>query len=101
MVTVKPWEVTNPILAHIPCIAAIKGNVNNAVHKVDSPNCAPAWEYVAMPEGSSSLAPVIIPGPRLLKKDLIFTKSFGRDFIYIVLGSFVSNKQLNRQIGPM
>src|ERR1700719_5360847 len=27
------------------------------------PNCAPAWEYVAIPLGSSSAAPVMSPGP--------------------------------------
>src|SRR6202048_1615700 len=27
------------------------------------PNCAPAWEYVAIPLGSSSAAPVMRPGP--------------------------------------
>ena len=27
------------------------------------PNCAPVMEYVAIPEGSSSAAPVMTPGP--------------------------------------
>src|SRR5664279_1771168 len=31
-----------------------------------NPNWAPTWEYVAMPLGSSSDAPVISPGPRML-----------------------------------
>src|SRR5690349_15951527 len=31
------------------------------------PNCAPACEYVAMPLGSSSAAPVIKPGPSVLR----------------------------------
>jgi hypothetical protein len=31
------------------------------------PNCAPAWEYVAMPLGSSSATPVINPGPTRAK----------------------------------
>jgi hypothetical protein len=48
-------------------MAAIRGNVINAVHKVANPNFAPACEYVAIPEGSSSLAPVISPGPRIFK----------------------------------
>lgn len=34
-----------------------------AIHNVERPNIAPACEYVAMPEGSSSLAPVTKPGP--------------------------------------
>jgi hypothetical protein len=34
-----------------------------AVHKVASPKAAPACEYVAIPDGSSSLAPVTKPGP--------------------------------------
>lgn len=32
------------------------------------PSCAPAIEYVTIPEGSSSAAPVIRPGPRTDKK---------------------------------
>jgi len=39
----------------------------SAVLKGASPNCAPVTEYVEMPEGSSSAAPVIRPGPRLAK----------------------------------
>src|SRR5450631_1846763 len=41
----------------------ISGYVNTMAHSVSSPNCAPACEYVAMPDGSSSAAPVIRPGP--------------------------------------
>src|SRR5512138_2377570 len=44
-------------------MAAISGSVNTTVHSTAKPNCAPAWEYVAMPLGSSSAAPVIRPGP--------------------------------------
>src|SRR5713226_1525793 len=33
------------------------------VQSMPYPNCAPTWEYVAMPLGSSSEAPVISPGP--------------------------------------
>ena len=39
------------------------GQVNNAVQSSAVPYCAPAIEYVAMPEGSSSAAPATIPGP--------------------------------------
>ena len=34
------------------------------------PSCAPAWLYVPIPEGSSSEAPVIRPGPSRLRKPL-------------------------------
>ena len=36
-----------------------------------NPNCAPTWEYVAIPDGSSSDAPVTTPGPKFLKKFFI------------------------------
>jgi hypothetical protein len=45
----------------------MRGHVKTAVHKSEVPNWAPAMEYVAIPEGSSSAAPVITPGPRDLK----------------------------------
>src|ERR1039457_2958512 len=35
----------------------------SAVQSSLVPSCAPATEYVAMPDGSSSAAPVITPGP--------------------------------------
>ena len=35
----------------------------------EKPNWAPTWEYVAIPLGSSSEAPVIRPGPNLFSKD--------------------------------
>lgn len=34
---------------------------------IPRPNLAPACEYVAIPDGSSSEAPVINPGPNILK----------------------------------
>src|SRR3989338_3652808 len=43
----------------------MNGKVNNAVHANWEPCAAPAWEYVAMPEGSSSGAPVVSPGPKM------------------------------------
>jgi hypothetical protein len=46
---------------------AISGNVIKAVHNVASPYAAPACEYVAMPDGSSSLEPVTSPGPSFLQ----------------------------------
>src|ERR1019366_8061922 len=52
-----------PIRAHIISTAAISGHVRSAVQRSFVPSCAPATEYVAMPDGSSSAAPVITPGP--------------------------------------
>src|SRR6202167_5996845 len=49
--------------AHIIGTAAISGHVRSAVQRSLVPSCAPAIEYVAMPDGSSSAAPVITPGP--------------------------------------
>src|SRR6266481_4326909 len=59
----KPCPVTNPIRAHIIWTAAISGHVRSAVERSLVPSCAPATEYVAMPDGSSSAAPLITPGP--------------------------------------
>jgi hypothetical protein len=47
--------------------AAISGKVIKAVQMKTRPNRAPACEYVAIPEGSSSDAPVTNPGPMALK----------------------------------
>ena len=52
-----------PMRAHIIWTGAIRGQVRSAVHSIVVPNWAPASEYVAMPDGSSSAAPVITPGP--------------------------------------
>ena len=60
--------LTIPIRAQVSCTATIKGKVNNAVQRVAKPNPAPATAYVPIPEGSSSDAPVINPGPSNLKK---------------------------------
>src|SRR5450830_923033 len=43
------------------------------------PNCAPACEYVAIPLGSSSAAPVIKPGPSFFNK--LLACWFGLSFI--------------------
>ena len=59
----RPCPVTLPMRAHIICTAAISGHVSSAVQRSLVPSCAPAMEYVAMPDGSSSAAPVMIPGP--------------------------------------
>src|SRR6266508_3871865 len=55
--------LTIPIFAHRNWTADISGNVRIAVHRVAKPSEAPAIEYVPIPEGSSSAAPVIRPGP--------------------------------------
>src|SRR6478672_9275051 len=59
-----PWPVTRPIRALTTWMPTISGVVRNTLHSIARPNCAPACEYVAMPLGSSSAAPVIRPGPR-------------------------------------
>src|SRR5258707_1190500 len=51
--------------------AAIKGRLNRAIHSEDRPSAAPVAAYVPMPDGSSSEAPVISPGPRIRKRRLI------------------------------
>lgn len=47
---------------------AISGNEKSAVQSGAYPNEEPVTEYVEMPEGSSSAAPVIKPDPNSAKK---------------------------------
>ena len=63
----NPFPLKRPIRAHISCMTIIVGNRNRVIHNIPRPNFAPAWVYVAMPDGSSSAAPVITPGPKALK----------------------------------
>src|SRR5262245_59861591 len=56
--------------ALISWIAAISGKVNSITQLILVPNAAPTCEYVAIPLGSSSEAPVIRPGPRTDQKPL-------------------------------
>lgn len=70
-IAARPLPVKRPILAHISWITITNGYVSNTVHSNPNPNFAPAWENVAILDGSSSEAPVIMPGPRDLRKDLI------------------------------
>ena len=49
------------------CTDDIRGNVSNAIHKDAYPYAAPATEYVEIPDGSSSAAPVMTPGPKIAK----------------------------------
>src|SRR5438309_866478 len=58
-----PRPVVRPIRAEISWMEHISGSVRHVVHNSPSPNCAPTCEYVAIPDGSSSDAPVINPGP--------------------------------------
>jgi hypothetical protein len=60
---IRPVPVTIPMRAHISWTAIIIGTVINATQSRPKPRLAPAIEYVAMPDGSSSAAPVMIPGP--------------------------------------
>src|ERR1017187_1862988 len=64
----SPSPRTMPIRAHIIWTAAMSGQVRRAVQRRLVPSCAPAMEYVAIPEGSSSAAPVMSPGPSTEKK---------------------------------
>ena len=59
----SPRPVTIPSRAHMSCTPAISGNEKSAVHSGAYPNDAPVTEYVEMPDGSSSAAPVTKPGP--------------------------------------
>ena len=54
----------------------MRGQVRSAVHRREVPNRAPAIEYVAMPDGSSSAAPVTTPGPRMEKKRRMAPRGF-------------------------
>ena len=49
----------------------ISGSVRTAVHSVAYPSAAPACEYVPIPDGSSSDAPVISPGPSRPRRHFI------------------------------
>jgi hypothetical protein len=57
------FPVANAVRSQISCTAVISGNVTTLTHSSPYPCAAPAWLYVATPDGSSSLAPVIRPGP--------------------------------------
>src|SRR5262249_57688039 len=45
----------------------MRGNERMGVQRGGYPKAAPVTEYVEMPEGSSSAAPVVSPGPRSAK----------------------------------
>src|SRR5438105_11173634 len=85
----------------------MSGQVMAAVQRSDVPSCAPATEYVATPEGSSSAAPVMRPGPSAEKKRR--TKFFlrGRGCVsdvvakFVMLYQFVAKPAYNRDRGPV
>lgn len=77
-----PRPVTRPIRALISWIAHIRGQLKSNVQPRSYPNCAPAWEYVAIPLGSSSDAPVIKPSPST-------SRSFGLTGCLIASGAGV------------
>src|SRR6185369_10676284 len=62
----RPSCVTQPMRADSIWMPIINGVVRNSVQTRAKRNCAPACEYVAMPLGSSSAAPVMRPGPSRL-----------------------------------
>ena len=59
----SPRPVASAVRSHVSWTAAISGNVKRLVHNSPKRNCAPACAYVAIPDGSSSDAPVTNPGP--------------------------------------
>ena len=63
--------MTIEMRAAIACTTAIIGVETSVSQSVEKPVVAPATEYVEMPEGSSSAAPVINPGPRFLTNPTI------------------------------
>jgi hypothetical protein len=69
----------------------MRGQVINAVHSNAVPCCAPAMEYVAMPDGSSSAAPVVNPGPKTEKnRRTIFDFPF-RPTLFVIGESYERN----------
>lgn len=58
------------------------------VQSMAVPNCAPTCEYVAMPLGSSSAAPVIKPGPKRNTKARVFLERFESGDVF----SFVAGR---------
>ena len=66
-IAASPSPVTAPMRMHASCTATMSGKVSSIVHRVPKPNCAPACEYVAIPDGSSSAAPVTSPGPKIFR----------------------------------
>lgn len=83
MVAISPMPspVASAVRSHISWTAAISGKVRRATHNSDRPYCAPVWEYVAIPEGSSSDDPVTNPGPI----DFRYSRQIGPAGVGVVL----------------
>jgi hypothetical protein len=60
---IRPRPLTRPRRAAVSCTAEASGSETNAVHTRSKRNAAPTCEYVPIPAGSSSAAPVTKPGP--------------------------------------
>src|SRR5262249_51379483 len=71
MMCARPRPVCRARRAHISCMAAMRGKVTSALNSCAYPTCAPVCAYVPMPEGSSSDAPVISPGPSAFRYAVI------------------------------
>ena len=67
MSAASPLPVTSPSRAVDSWTAAARGRAKTVVQRRPNPADAPTCEYVAMPDGSSSAAPVTSPGPSLRK----------------------------------
>lgn len=64
----RPRPVSIPTRAVVNKTNPISGHMNSGAQRTDVPNCAPAMEYVAMPDGSLSAVPAVNPGPRTERK---------------------------------
>src|SRR2546430_2274942 len=60
----SPCPVASPSRAANSWTAAASGKVTTDIHRRPSPKAAPTCEYVPIPDGSSSAAPVMKAGPR-------------------------------------
>ena len=63
----SPQPVASPSRAAVSWTAAAITPTTGIDHSNVVPYAAPTWEYVPIPEGSSSAAPVTMPGPRRWK----------------------------------
>ncbi len=63
----SPWPLARLSRAAVSCTADASGRQRGAIHTRSKRNLAPTCEYVPMPAGSSSAAPVMKPGPVRLK----------------------------------
>ena len=89
-VSATDWDHLRPLVKY----KRPTGFLNEARNLV--PSCAPATEYVAMPDGSSSAAPVMIPGPSDFSSGRI--QRDGRDAATRTLGCAFPSDQFARDI---